>query len=218
MGDIVAEFSAAEIEAGRLLFAGEWSFRSAAGSLDSLPRMGGPEIAFAGRSNAGKSSLINALTGRRALARTSNTPGRTQELIFFGGDHRLVVVDMPGYGYAAAAKSKVAAWTRLIGDYLHGRATLARVYVLVDARHGLKTADDAILDTLGKAAVSHEIVLTKCDQVSAAALAEQIDATKAAVRKRAAAFPDLIATSARSGAGIPQLRAAIARLLVERVR
>jgi GTP-binding protein len=218
MGDIVAEFSAAEIEAGRLLFAGEWSFRSAAGSLDSLPRMGGPEIAFAGRSNAGKSSLINALTGRRALARTSNTPGRTQELIFFGGDHRLVVVDMPGYGYAAAAKSKVAAWTRLIGDYLHGRATLARVYVLVDARHGLKTADDAILDTLGKAAVSHEIVLTKCDQVSAAALAERIDATKAAVRKRAAAFPDLIATSARSGAGIPQLRAAIARLLVERVR
>jgi GTP-binding protein len=218
MGDIVADFSAAEIEAGRLLFAGEWSFRSAAGSLDSLPRMGGPEIAFAGRSNVGKSSLINALTGRRALARTSNTPGRTQELIFFGGDHRLVVVDMPGYGYAAAAKSKVAAWTRLIGDYLHGRATLARVYVLVDARHGLKTADDAILDTLGKAAVSHEIVLTKCDQVSAAALAERIDATKAAVRKRAAAFPDLIATSARSGAGIPQLRAAIARLLAERVR
>jgi len=218
MGDIVADFSAAEIEAGRLLFAGEWSFRSAAGSLDSLPRMGGPEIAFAGRSNVGKSSLINALTGRRALARTSNTPGRTQELIFFGGDHRLVVVDMPGYGYAAAAKSKVAAWTRLIGDYLHGRATLARVYVLVDARHGLKTADDAILDTLGEAAVSHEIVLTKCDQVSAAALAERIDATKAAMRKRAAAFPDLIATSARSGAGIPQLRAAIARLLAERVR
>jgi GTP-binding protein len=218
MGDIVADFSAAEIEAGRLLFAGEWGFRSAAGSLDSLPRMGGPEIAFAGRSNVGKSSLINALTGRRALARTSNTPGRTQELIFFGGDHRLVLVDMPGYGYAAAAKSKVAAWTRLIRDYLHGRATLARVYVLVDARHGLKTADDAILDTLGEAAVSHEIVLTKCDQVSAAALAERIDATKAAVRKRAAAFPDLIATSARSGAGIPQLRAAIARLLAERVR
>jgi GTP-binding protein len=218
MGDIVADFSAAEIEAGRLLFAGEWSFRSAAGSLDSLPRMAGPEIAVAGRSNVGKSSLINALTGRRALARTSNTPGRTQELIFFGGDHRLILVDMPGYGYAAAAKSKVAAWGRLIDEYLHGRATLARVYVLVDARHGLKPADNVILDTLGKAAVSHEIVLTKCDQVSAAALAERIDATRAAMRKRAAAFPDLIATSARSGAGIAQLRAAIARLLAERVR
>lgn len=218
MGDIVADFSAAEIEAGRLLFAGEWSFRSAAGSLDSLPRMAGPEIAVAGRSNVGKSSLINALTGRRALARTSNTPGRTQELIFFGGDHRLILVDMPGYGYAAAAKSKVAAWGRLIDEYLHGRATLARVYVLVDARHGLKPADNFILDTLGKAAVSHEIVLTKCDQVSAAALAERIDATRAATRKRAAAFPDLIATSVRSGAGIAQLRAAIARLLAERVR
>ena len=112
--------------------------------------------------------LINALTGRRALARTSNTPGRTQELIFFGGASRLMLVDMPGYGYAATAKSKVAAWTRLIHDYLQGRATLARVYVLIDARHGLKTADDGILDTLGKAAVSHEIVLTKCDQVDAA--------------------------------------------------
>ena len=163
-------FSNAEIEAGRRLFAGEWDFLSAASSLESLPPMAGPEIAFAGRSNVGKSSLINALTGRRALARTSNTPGRTQELIFFGGPHQLVLVDMPGYGYAAAAKTKVAAWTRLIHDYLRGRATLARVYVLIDARHGLKAADDAILDTLGKAAVSHEIVLTKCDQVGDAAL------------------------------------------------
>jgi GTP-binding protein len=211
-------FSAAEIEAGRRLFAGEWNFRSAAGSLDSLPAMAGPEVAFAGRSNVGKSSLINALTGRKALARTSNTPGRTQELIFFGGAQPLVLVDMPGYGYAATAKSKVAAWTRLIYDYLHGRATLARVYVLVDARHGLKAADDAILDTLSEAAVSHEIVLTKCDQIDAATLAERTEATKAAMRKRPAAFPDLIATSARTAAGIPDLRAAIARLLAERVR
>jgi GTP-binding protein len=214
----MAEFSETEIEAGRRLFAGEWTFVSAAGSLASIPPMGGPEIAFAGRSNVGKSSLINALTGRRALARTSNTPGRTQELIFFGGPHRLMLVDMPGYGYAAAAKSKVAAWTALIHDYLRGRATLARVYVLIDARHGLKSTDDAILDTLGKAAVSHEIVLTKCDQIGAAALAERIDATKAAMKKRAAAFPDLVATSARTGSGIAELRAAVARLMAERTR
>ncbi len=214
----MGDFSEAEIEAGGRLFAGEWNFVSAAGSLASLPPMTAPEIAFAGRSNVGKSSLINALAGRHALARTSNTPGRTQELIFFGGSGRLVLVDMPGYGYAAAAKSKVAAWTGLIHDYLRGRATLARVYLLIDARHGLKTADDAILDTLGQAAVSHEIVLTKCDQISEAALAERAGAVKAAMRKRPAAFPDLIATSARTGAGIAQLRAAIARLLAERSR
>ena len=216
--DFIDGFSDAEIEAGRRLFAGEWNFVSAAGSLASLPPMAGPEIAFAGRSNVGKSSLINALTGRRALARTSNTPGRTRELIFFGSPRRLVLVDMPGYGYAATAKSKVIAWTRLVAGYLHGRATLARVYLLVDARHGLKTADDAILDTLGEAAVSHEIVLTKCDQIGQAVLAERIAAVTAAMRRRPAAFPDLIATSARTGAGIAQLRAAIARLVAERAR
>ena len=178
--------------------------------------MAGPEIAFAGRSNVGKSSLINALTGRRALARTSNTPGRTQELIFFGGPHRLVLVDMPGYGYAAAAKTKIAAWTSLITNYLHGRATLARVYLLVDARHGLKDTDKTILDTLGEAAVSHQIVLTKCDQIGASELTERMAAVAAAMRKRPAAFPDLLATSANSGAGIAQLRAAVARLLAER--
>ena len=214
----MADFSAGEIEEGRRLFAGEWNFLSAAGSLASLPRMAGPEVAFAGRSNVGKSSLINALTGRRALARTSHTPGRTQELIFFGGPGRLVLVDLPGYGYAAAAKSKVAAWTRLIHEYLRGRATLCRVYLLVDARHGLKEIDEAVLDTLSQAAVSHEIVLTKCDQVSAAALAERSAALNAAMRKRPAAFPDLIATSARGGAGIAQLRAAIARLIAEQRR
>src|SRR5579862_2641689 len=216
VGGSAGDFSKAEVEAGRLLFAGEWNFVSAASSLASLPPMAAPEIAFAGRSNVGKSSLINALTGRRALARTSHTPGRTQELIFFGGPQRLVVVDMPGYGYAAAAKSKIATWTNLITNYLHGRATLARVYLLVDARHGLKAADDAILDTLGEAAVSHEIVLTKCDQIGAAELAERTAAVAAAMRKRPAAFPDLIATSAKSGTGIAQLRAAIARLVAER--
>jgi len=212
----VADFSRAEINNGRRLFDSEWKFLSAAGSVASLPRPGGLEIAFAGRSNVGKSSLINALAGRRALARTSNTPGRTQELIFFGGPDRLVLVDLPGYGYAAAAKSKVAAWTRLIHDYLHGRSALARVYLLVDARHGLKTVDEAILDTLGQAAVSHEIVLTKCDQVSEVELAERGEAVKAAMRNRPAAFPDLIATSTRTGAGIPALRAAIAGLVRDR--
>lgn len=216
--DFKAEHSAAEIEAGRRLFVGEWRFLSAASSLSSLPPMGGPEIAFAGRSNVGKSSLINALTGRRGLARTSHTPGRTQELIFFRGHDRLVLVDMPGYGYAAAAKNRIVAWTQLIHEYLHGRATLARVYVLIDARHGLKTVDDAILDTLGKAAVSHEIVLTKCDQIGEAELAERVAATQEAVRKRPAAFPDLIVTSSHTGAGIEHLRAAIARLLAERTR
>jgi GTP-binding protein len=212
------DFSKAEIDAGRRLFAGGFDFLSAASSLDSLPPMAGPEIAFAGRSNVGKSSLINAVTGRKGLARTSNTPGRTQELIFFGGPDRLVLVDMPGYGYAATTKSKVAAWTRLIHDYLRGRATLARVYVLIDARHGLKDTDDGILDTLGKAAVSHEIVLTKCDQIGEAELSERIEAIKEAIRKRPAAFPDVIATSSRTGAGVDRLRAAIARLLAERGR
>jgi GTP-binding protein len=211
-----ADYSRAEIEQGRRLFAAEWNFLSAAGSIASLPHTSGLEVAFAGRSNAGKSSLINALSGRRALARTSNTPGGTQELIFFGGAGRLVLVDLPGYGYAAAAKSKITAWTRLIHDYLHGRTALARVYVLIDARHGLKTVDEEILDTLGKAAVSHQIVLTKCDQLTNAELAERTAAVAAAIRKRAAAFPDLIATSARTGDGIPALRAAIARLVHER--
>jgi GTP-binding protein len=212
------DFSAEEIEAGRRLFAGDWGFVSAAGSLASLPRMTGPEIAFAGRSNVGKSTLINALAGRRALARTSNTPGRTQELVFFASSGPLVLVDLPGYGYAAAAKSKVASWTRLIHDYLRGRSALARVYVLIDARHGIKATDDAILDTLGQAAVSHQIVLTKCDQVGEAELTARIAALTAAMEKRPAAFPQMLATSARTAAGIAELRAAIARLMSERDR
>jgi GTP-binding protein len=211
-----ADFSEAEIEAGRKLFAGEWTFLWGAGSAGSLPPPDGLEVAFAGRSNVGKSSLINAITGRRALARTSNTPGRTQELIFFSGPDRLRLVDLPGYGYAAAAKTKVAAWTRLIRDYLNGRASLGRVYVLIDARHGLKTADETIFEALGQAAVSFQIVLTKSDEVGASELAERLDAVQRAVGRRPAAFPDVLATSSRSGAGIPALRAAIARLLRER--
>src|SRR5712672_954057 len=209
-----SSFTRAEIEAGRKLFAGDWQFASAAGSLAALPAMRGIEIAFAGRSNVGKSSLINALTGRRALARTSHTPGRTQELIFFARPpSSLVLVDMPGYGYAAVSKSKVAAWTALIHAFLQGRANLARVYLLVDARHGLKPVDDGVLDTLDKAAVNYQLVLAKADEVKAAQLAPLLAATKAALAKHPAAYPDVIVTSARTGDGMPELRSAIARLL-----
>jgi GTP-binding protein len=210
------EFTRQEIETGRRLFAGEWRFVAAAGTPASLPPMRGVEIAFAGRSNVGKSSLINALTGRKNLARTSNTPGRTQELIFFTGGDSLNVVDMPGYGYAAAAKSKIAAWTELIDAFLRGRSNLARVYVLVDARHGPMTADDAALGSLGQAAVSHQIVLTKCDAVKPSELRDRIAEVETALAKRPAAFPTVLPTSSSDGAGIPELRAAIARLLEER--
>jgi GTP-binding protein len=213
-------FSAAEIEAGRLLFAGDWQFIAAAGSIPALPPMAATEIAFAGRSNVGKSSLINALTGRRALARTSSTPGRTQELIFFrpgeGAADGVVLVDMPGYGYAAAPKAKVSAWTRLIHDYLRGRATLARVYLLVDARRGMMPADQEILTLLDKAAVSYQVVLTKCDAVAAAALTDRLAELRNQLARRPAAYPLILATSAETGAGIAELRAAISRLLDER--
>jgi len=205
-----------EIESGRKMFAGDWQFVWAASSLATLPPAQGLEIAFAGRSNVGKSSLINALTGRKALARTSHTPGRTQELIFFSAGAGLTIVDMPGYGYASASKTKIAAWTTLIHDFLRGRANLARVYVLVDCRHGLKPTDDAVLDTLGQAAVSYEIVLTKADHVKPADLAALMGAIRTALAKRAAAYPGILATSAHTGEGIPALRAAIARLMAER--
>jgi GTP-binding protein len=214
--DSLMDLTRAEIEAGHKLFAGEWRFAAAAGSAASLPAARGSEIAFAGRSNVGKSSLINALTGRKSLARTSRTPGRTQELIFFTGGAGLNLVDMPGYGYAAAAKAKIAAWTELIDAYLRGRANLARVYVLVDARHGLKDADASTLGALSQAAVSHQIVLTKCDAVKPAELVRRVNEVEAALTKRPAAFPIVLTTSARNGAGIRELRAAIARLVTER--
>jgi GTP-binding protein len=215
---MAADDNAALIEAGRKLFAGDWRFAYAAPSIETLPPMGAIEIAFAGRSNVGKSSLINALTGRNSLARTSHTPGRTQELIFFEGPPTggLRLVDMPGYGYAQAPKSKVAAWTTLIYKFLLGRASLARVYVLIDSRHGLKDVDIDILKTLDKAAVSYQLVLTKADQVKPAELVACIEATKAALAKHPAAFPNVLATSSRSGDGMPELRAAIMRLLEER--
>jgi GTP-binding protein len=180
--------------------------------------MAGIEVAFAGRSNVGKSSLINALTGRNALARTSHTPGRTQELIFFEGPDNagFRLVDMPGYGYASAPKAKIASWTALIHKFLQGRSSLARVYVLIDARHGLKEVDLDVLNTLDKSAVSYQVVLTKADQVKPAALEACTAATLAALAKHPAAFPEVIATSSRTGAGMAELRAAMVRLLGER--
>jgi len=204
------------VEAGRKLFAGEAGFYWAASRIDNLPPMQGVEVAFAGRSNVGKSSLVNALTGRKTLARTSNTPGRTQELNFFRIGTDLSLIDMPGYGFAAVGKGKVAAWTGLIHDYLRGRANLARVFLLIDARHGLKDTDKPVLETLDTAAVSYQVILTKADALGPGQLEARLAETAAAIRKRAAAFPEIIATSSRDGIGIAALRATMARLVAER--
>jgi GTP-binding protein len=214
---MTADTDAKLIEQGRKLFAGDWQFFWASPSVETLPPMAGMEVAFAGRSNVGKSSLINALTGRNALARTSHTPGRTQELIFFEGPDKegLRLVDMPGYGYASAPKAKIASWTALIHKFLQGRSSLARVYVLVDARHGLKDVDLDVLKTLDKSAVSYQVVLTKADQVKATELQENFAATVAALAKHPAAFPEVLVTSSRTCAGMAQLRAAMMRLLGE---
>lgn len=205
------------LDAGRLLFAAEWNFVSAAPTIETLPPMTGVEIALAGRSNVGKSSLVNALTGRKALARTSVTPGRTQELIFFRMGPQLTLVDMPGYGFAKAPKEKVEAWTQTIRAYLRGRVNLARVFVLIDGRHGIKPVDEEILDLLDKAAVSYAIVLTKADQVKPTEFAARIAETQERIRKRPAAFPEIFPTSSETGQGLPDLRAAVARVLAERM-
>ena len=179
-------------------------------------RVGPPEVAFAGRSNVGKSSLINALTNRSALARTSHTPGRTQELIFFDLGGKATLVDMPGYGYAAVSKEKSASWGALARDYLRGRPSLLRVFVLVDGRHGLKDADQQTMRLLDQSAVSYAVVLTKRDEVKLAEQPARIDATLEALRKHPAAYPEVIFTSSRTGEGVPELRAHIAGLLTER--
>ena len=203
---------------GRALFIKPWIFIRGVPSMQFLPPEGPAEIAFAGRSNVGKSSLINALIGQKGLARTSNTPGRTQELNYFVPDGYsgegadlppLALVDMPGYGYAEAPKAQVDAWTRLVFDYLRGRTTLKRVYVLIDARHGIKKNDAEVLDLLDKAAVSYQIVLTKIDKIKAAGVPRLLEETHKLTVKRAACFPQILATSSEKGEGLEDLRAAI---------
>ncbi|HWX14249.1 MAG TPA: ribosome biogenesis GTP-binding protein YihA/YsxC [Methylocella sp.] len=210
-------------ELGRKLFARECAFAWAVADGAQLPNPVAPEIAFAGRSNVGKSSLLNALTARKSLARISRTPGRTRELHFFalGGNSEkaeLYLVDMPGYGYAAASKELAASWARLASDFLRSRAALLRVMLLIDGRHGAKSVDVETMNLLDRAAVSYQIVLTKKDKVKAIEQEARLAATYDLIAKRPAAFPELIFTSSRSGEGIGALRAAIAKLLGERGR
>jgi GTP-binding protein len=210
---VAAAFADEDIHAGEALFRRPWQFLLSAPQLEILPPAAGPEIAFAGRSNVGKSSLINALVGRRGLARTSNTPGRTQDLNFFtAAGVALKIVDMPGYGFAQAPKAKVDQWTGLVRDYLRGRPTLLRVFLLIDARHGPKPPDLGVMELMDVAAVSYQVVLTKTDKIKPHQRAEIEQATAAELSKHGAAFPMLLSTSSQTGAGIPELRAQIAQL------
>jgi GTP-binding protein len=202
----------ARLERGRLFFAKPWQFLRGVASVAGLPPAEGIEVAFAGRSNVGKSSLINALVGQKALARTSNTPGRTRELNMFTTGAGITIVDMPGYGYARAPKSEVAAWTKLVFAYLRGRANLRRVYLLVDARHGLKDNDVEALELVDKAAVSCQVVLTKADKLRGGELAAVTAATAAVLAKHPALHPTILATSSETGLGIDVLRGEIAAL------
>ena len=200
------------VEAGRRLFAQTCDFVAGVADLTQLPPAGLPEVAFAGRSNVGKSSLINALTGRHQLARISRTPGRTQQINLFDLGGRLMLVDLPGYGFAQAPKTHVDAWQRLIRSYLRGRAGLMRTSLLVDARHGLKPIDLEFMAMLGEVAVAYQLVLTKVDLVRPRALADLIDGLRADLVRQPGAHPEIIATSARAGTGVERLRAALTAL------
>lgn len=204
-------FSADEIEAARILFAHPCAFMMGAAKIDGLPAPDLPEIAFAGRSNVGKSSLINGLVNRHGLARASNEPGRTREVNFFVLDDKMRLVDLPGYGFAKVSKSTAADFQNLGRAYLRGRVNLKRVYLLIDARHGLKKVDAEALDALDTAAVSYQIVLTKADKLKAHEVAKVIDETTKAIARRPAAYPKVIATSSEKGHGLPELRAEISR-------
>ncbi|HCH56227.1 MAG TPA: YihA family ribosome biogenesis GTP-binding protein [Rhodospirillaceae bacterium] len=200
------------IECGRWLFAQECVFVSGAANYDGVPEADLPEIAFVGRSNVGKSSLINALASRKTLARTSNTPGRTQQINFFRLQDALMLADLPGYGYAKASKTEIKRWTRLIFDYLRGRPSLRRVCLLIDARHGLKDKDIEVMKDLDEAAVSYQIVLTKCDKVKPGALIRLTDSTSSRIAKHVAAHPTIIRTSSLRNEGIEALRAELAMM------
>lgn len=209
----VRDFSDDELKAGRKVFSAPSAFRLGVAKLEQLPPVAGVEIAFAGRSNVGKSSLINALTGVRGLARASNTPGRTRELNFFDVAGRITLVDMPGYGYAKAPKTEVRQWQEVLRGYLRGRPGLTRAFVLIDSRHGIKAEDLDMLEMLDDAAVTYQIVLTKADKIKPAELTALIAATAKIISTRAAAFPTLHATSADKDIGLAELRAEIAGLL-----
>jgi len=205
-----AAFDAEALEAARKLFAREVRFLMGAVAISGLPDTDLPEVAFAGRSNVGKSSLINAVTGRKELARASNEPGRTREVNFFVADDRLRLVDLPGYGFAKVSREAAKKFQNLGRSYLRGRPNLKRAYLLIDARHGLKPVDGEALDAFDQAAVSYQVVLTKADKLKPAEVEKVVAATLAAVAKRPAAFPRVLATSSETGAGIPELRAEIA--------
>ena len=210
--DTASGLTKREIEAGRLLFARDVTFMLSAVSLDTLPPARLPEICFAGRSNVGKSSLINALTNRKGLARASNTPGRTRELNYFNVDERLFIVDLPGYGYAKASKTDIARWTKLTRAFLFGRASLRRVFLLIDSRHGMKETDLELMGMLDETAVTYQIILTKIDKLKKGELEKVLAKTQKAIAKRPAAFPEIICSSSEKKDGLDELRAEIVGL------